>query len=183
MKKLTATQEKMRVKKLAEARKALQSDDESIVLKAISEVKKHGDSGILETLANTYLRIDDQEIRTAITELLHSLKDDEAAGELIRLSEVEKFSAIHSLLLSSIWESGINSGPHLVKLIKRSLTADYDSLLEIMTIVDNAEGSASPEQIEEALTLIQEHLSEAPKDDRAGLWVTISRSLSEQLIG
>jgi hypothetical protein len=183
MKKLTATQEKMRVKKLADAREALQSDDESLVLKGISEIKKHGDSSILEVIAQTYLRLDDQEIRKAITALLHSLKDDDAVKELIRLSEVEEYTAIHSLLLSSIWESGINSGPHLVALTKRSLTADYDSLLEIMTIVDNAEGSASPEQIEEALALIQEHLSEAPKDDRAGLWVTISRSLSAQLVG
>ncbi len=183
MKKLTATQEKMRVKKLAEAQKALQSDDESVVLKAISEIRKHGDSSILEDLADTYLRIDDLEIRSAIIKLLHSLKDDAAVGELIRLSEIEKYDTIHALLLSAIWESGINSGPYLIPLVKRSLTANYESLLEIMTIIDNTEGAASAEQIEQALAIIQEHLGEAPKDERAGLWVTISRSLSEQLIG
>lgn len=183
MKPLTATQEKMRVKKLDAIKVDLLSNDEEVVLKAVKGVKKHGDASIIEPLLLVLNKMDDAEVQKEIKELLYSLKDNATVPELIRLSGTEEFSNHGQLLLSAIWESGLDASNQFIPLIELAKHANYEQLIEVMTIVDQVVLGEDSTEYEDAIKILRDHIAENAKDERSQLWVSITQQLSERLVG
>ncbi len=183
MKPLTATQEKMRVKKLDAIKVDLLSDDEDVVLKAVKGVKKHGDASIIEPLLLVLNKMDDTEVQNEIKELLYSLKDNNTVSELIRLASDAKYSDHGQLLLSAIWESGLDANDQFISLIELAKQANYEQLIEIMTIVDQVVLGEDSTEYEEAIKILRDHIAENAKDERSQLWVSITQQLTERLVG
>jgi len=183
MKPLTATQEKMRVKKLTAIKADLLSNDEDVVLKAIKGVKDHGDASVIEPLLLVLNRMDDLEVQREIRKLLFSLKDNKTVPELIRLASTPAYSEHGQLLLSAIWESGLDASEQFTPLIELAKQANYEQLIEIMTIVDQIALGEDQAENEEAIRVLTEHIAKHAKDERSQLWVSMTQQLTERLVG
>jgi len=183
MKSLTATQEKLRVKKLNALKVDLLSDDEAVVLSAVKGIKEHGDASVIEPLLVVLNRMDDEELHQEIRQLLFSLKDNRTVSELVRLASDETYVEHGQLMLSAIWESGLDASEQFLPLIELAKQASYEQLIEIMTIIDQIVLSEDGTESENAIRILRDHIAENAQDERSQLWVSITQQLTERLIG
>lgn len=179
---LTATQEKMRQKKMAVIKADLQSDDETIVLAALKLVKQHGDPTVIDYLCMVLNKFEDDAVQKEAKNILFSLNESENVPALIEAAGKAENKDLSATLLAAIWESGLDAFHELDNIIQLSLKADYDELIEIMTIIDNIDFGAETEPIEQNIKVIQEHLTTNQNDDRSALLVSIVRILRERIL-
>ena len=72
----------------------------------------------------------------------------------------EDYSSQRIILLSSIWNSGLDYSIHVAELIQIATESDVTEIFEIETILDNMETLPSDEVLNEALLILGNFLNE-----------------------
>lgn len=184
MKKLTATQEKSRQKKLKKITEKLQSDDNKAIVSALKEVKEHGDASIIPFLIDLFLNNQNQEVQDELQKVFFGLNDQDAVKPILNAAEQNIESYQRSFLLSAIWEAGLSIDEHLDQLTNIALKSDYMSMLEAVTIVENMKRPDEDEPLKRNIVKVKEYLLDNPEqDDKYRLTASYLEVLSEQMVG
>ncbi|MCF8464014.1 MAG: hypothetical protein K9G41_04195 [Flavobacteriales bacterium] len=147
--------------------KDLKSNDETFALKAIEKIKKGGDASYISDLLQALVDTTDVSIENAISQLLFDLKDKDAMEEIVNQLGNPRFSDVRILMLSACWQSGIDLSHRLPDFITVASTGNYMECLEVLTVVENWEGIANQEMLENEIIRLKAFLSESdtPEND------------------
>lgn len=184
MKKLTATQEKSRKKKLEKILKTLQTGTSTEILEACKKLKAHGDAEAVPVMVDLLLNHPDTEVVEEIKKIFTGLKDHEAVSPILTAVEQNIGTKNKVFLLSAIWQSGLNAGKHIDQLTKISTKAGNEEIIEILTIVDYVDNEIPENTLTENLKLIRTAVEKEKEDEtRKKLLLTYAEVLTEKLIG
>lgn len=184
MKKLTATQEKARKKKLAKILDTLQNGSAPEVLAGIKKLKEHGDASAVPVMVDLFLNHPEPEVTEEIKKVFLGLNDDKAVEPILTAVKQDIGADNKAFLLSSIWESGLKAGKYISQLTDISLSSDETVLIEILTIADNIESDLQEEEVTKNLKKLRTKIDEGSQTDtRNKLLLTYAEVLTEKLIG
>ena len=156
-----------RQKKLKEILKEFNSQDTKKISKAIKSLEIHGDSSVIEPLAERLL---DKKLpeknRKEIIELLCSLKDTSTREELIKLIENDKFSSIRHEILSVIWNTKIDFSDYIADFVSIAIHGTFQEAIEAMTIIEHLEGPFIEEDLLEAQLHLKDYKEKGQQDEQ-----------------
>ena len=139
----------------------LRSDNESILLQAISDLHETGSPLYLPLLAEILLDTEFEQVKKSIHKLLGELKDKEAAPALISLIGDKMYLKIRRELLASCWQNGLDYSPWLPQLVDWVIESELEVAFEAFTIIENLD-QFPPADIREAeVVKINKALKEA----------------------
>ena len=177
----TPTQAKVRKKKLAAVIEDLQSTEEVLVLDAVERLKQVGDGSAVPFLVDAYFRLDSEQVRAACKKVLFSVNDPEAVQHLLQAAMDRSEDIERAMVVSAIWESGLDAQPYLETMMELVKYAGYRTNMEIMTILDNM-STPSEERVKAALLTLKDRLSDST-DELRPLIETMAMTLQDKLIG
>ena len=148
--------------------KDLNSEDLSIIQKALEKTRSKGDESLIDPLVNLYTNSKDKQIKEEVKGIFSELKNDQSINYLLPYLEDDR-NEVKELILFSIWSSGIDVGDYLKEITQAACNGDYMVILEALTVIENLEGPFSEEDIFQASTLLQEQLYELPDGDKKEL--------------
>ena len=166
-------------KKLDQIRKNLFSSDDQVVLKAVSDVKEHGDHTFIEPLFLILSTHDDSEVHFEISELLKTLKVENAEKELLRLLAEDSDVFNRKYYLSYLWNSGFFPFDAVHIITKYCLEGDFETILEGITVIENMEAPFNKKQLDEAINITKAHLLANPDEDKKELVLSLYGILSD----
>jgi hypothetical protein len=138
----------------------LNSDEKSVVLNAVDRLKELGHSSLIPSVIKAWKRHPEMEIRQPIEKLLCSLKDTAALPEIIRWLNNENDVKLRTMLLTAIWQSGLNAKSYGNELLKYIERFGPEELIEITSIIDVSEGLDVDDDMRRKL----ERLTQSEKD-------------------
>ena len=130
--------------------KDLNSVIEKDILTAIKQLRKHGKAEAIPHLINLYKKTENKEIKDHLTSFLYDLKDQSAVEEIIKAIEIESDSNNKVFLLSILWQSALDSSEHLNFLVNQAINGNYLICIEVLTIIDNFDGTFQEDEITDA---------------------------------
>ncbi|TXC81973.1 hypothetical protein [Luteibaculum oceani] len=153
--------------KQKEILKNLSSPIEKDVLKALTDVKQHGSAAMIPAIMKHIMEEEEStEASDKAKEVLSSLKDSEAQNayldELIKPEYQEK-SATY---LGLIWQAGIKAENHVSNLVKCALKGDFNSVFEVITIIENSENEIPEPEILESQIACKLYLDNNAKSQK-----------------
>ena len=160
------SEEKVRKDKLKEVVKGLKSDDNKEIIKSLRALKIYGDASASPQIFHLLLNHHDDEVGEEVMKLLASLKDTQMESILIDAVKNQKYKDIQQLLLSSMWQSGLNFSEHLLTLVEIALEGDFMVQVECVTIIENLEGPFQEEHIMESLLKLNNFFDQNVSDER-----------------
>jgi len=143
------------------------SDDSKKVSKAIKALEVNGTSESIKPLADKLLTNPDEKIKSAIIELLSSLKDSSVCVEIIDVINDEKYLPIRQQILSSIWNTKVDFSNYIDEFVEIAITGSFMETLDCLTIIENLEGPFMEEDILECQLHLKNYMeSNSPKDEQ-----------------
>lgn len=167
------------IKKLDQIRKNLFSSKDKVVLQAILDVKKYGDYTFIEPLFLVLSTHEEVEIHFAASELLKSLKVENAEKELLRLLAEDEDQESKKFYLSYLWNSGFYPFDAVHTITKYCVEGDFETILEGITVIENMEGPFNKKEIQEAVKIAKTHLDNNPDEDKKDLVLSLYEVLSK----
>lgn len=175
------TKEKIRLRKLAEALQNLESNEDVVILEGLKKIKDVGDASAITHMARVLENNESPAVQKELESIFFNLKDSQVVGELIVAAEKAKQSIHKQFLIRSIWESGLEPESFYSNLIEFALTADYLTILEILTVIENMETQLNEDKIEAELKAVEEAKSNADAQN-AALLEALSDVLKSRII-
>jgi hypothetical protein len=145
--------------------KNLESSDEKVVSGALKNIAKNGTIRSADALLKLLIS-DNQssEIQGQLMDLLKSVKNPEMLDVIMQWLDDERANSFKSFLVSCIWEAGFDAAAHFESLAYHGIRGDYMTLLEVLTVIENLEGSIPEGQIINVNLIIDEVLEEGQTD-------------------
>ena len=141
--------------------KDLNSNDQSVIQKALEKTRAIGNESLIDPLVNLYTTSKDKQIKEEIKGIFSELKNDQSINYLLPYLNDHR-NEVKELILFSIWSSGIDVGDYLKEITQAACNGNYMVILEALTVIENLEGPFSEEDVFQASTLLQEQLYELP---------------------
>lgn len=160
----------------------LTSGESTSILKGLELVRKNGKSEHVPLIVNIALNHTDEKVAEEALSLLRDNKN--SAAHVLIYEEVRNHRNHESVskLLSVLWEAGIDVNEHLQELVEIAVASNYQSLVELFSIIDNDEDGFEYEMVTEVNLLLNEQIEEDPESDRSAMLHTIALMLSEKII-
>lgn len=157
--------EKQKDKKVKELLSQLASKDEKAQVKAVKSLKIHGNESVIEPLVQVLTKSSSEALNSEITDLLNSIKSTKVPAEVIRCLNNDAYQSQSQLLLSSIWNSGLDYRPYMGDIARATINGDFMHAMECITIIENFEGKLEEEQIMDALLVFQSYLVDTKEEE------------------
>lgn len=142
----------------------LKSGEERKVFSALEQIVEHGDETMVVPLIELYRDSPSEEVRARVQGLLSSLKISGAEDILIETLGDEAYQTVHGDILGFIWNSGFHPIDAVDVITKVSLSGDYMTAVEGLTLLENINGTLDEESLYQALLEVRGFL-ETHKDD------------------
>ena len=143
----------------------LNSDQESVVLKAIRKSRTKGTEQVIPVLFKVYETTKSNSIREAITKLVNELKSTKVVEPLIKqLSSPEESCRL--LALSAIWNSGLNVNEYVDEIIQLATTGSFMEAFEALTIIQNLEPPFEEEVILNSQLILNQYFNSTNSPER-----------------
>jgi hypothetical protein len=126
-------------RKLDLAFASLDSDEGAVVMDALDRIEAHGDAAAIPHLLRAHVRTTSEAVRQRITGLLHQVKAPNAGQALMAALDDEDLSAARPIILSSVWNAGLDVRDHLERIVTLAIDGDATIAFECLTIVENHE--------------------------------------------
>lgn len=148
--------------------KNLKSSDEKVVSGALKNIAKNGSilsaDALLELLiSNSY----SEEIKFELKDLLKSVKNPEMLDVIMQWLDDDRAQEHKAFLVSCIWEAGFQAEAHFENIAYHGINGDYMTLLEVLTVIENFEGSIPEGQIINVNLSIDEALENGENEKTA----------------
>ncbi len=145
--------------------KDLKSDDTEKVLTAIKQLRLHGQKEAIAEVLAVFIETTNEEIKKSITNLLFDLKSEDSVLPIIKAINDKKYVSIKSFLISIFWQSSLDASEHLGSLVRIASKGDYNSCLEVLTVIETFDTSFDEDQIMDAVYDIEEKLDDYEIDE------------------
>ncbi len=139
--------------------KDLQSEQPTLVKKALTKIKDKGNEKHIVPLVNLYETSSDDSVKNEIKDILSQLKNTKAIVELMPFLEKEN-NRIKELILHSLWSSGFDLTDHIPIIIETSCEGDFMVLLESLTLIENLEGPFIEDDLILAISTLNEKIND-----------------------
>ena len=136
----------------------LRSKEQIKQIAAIKALKIHGNEMVIKPLVEVLIRTDSDKIKAEIMDLLNTIKSSKVPSEIISCLSNLKYTAAHQILLSSIWNSGLDYSEYLKDIVRATVNGDFMEAIECITIIENIEETNGEEQVMESLIILKEYL-------------------------
>jgi hypothetical protein len=154
------TEEKSKNKKLQLLLADLTGKDLTKQLEAVEALHTHGNETIIEPLLDTWATTKSEALKFEIGELLNNAKSSKVPKQIMACLVNKKYAAQKQMLLSSIWNSGLDYHNYISDLVAIACESELMEVFEVETIIENLEGLPSDEVLNEALLTLGNYLSE-----------------------
>lgn len=159
-----AEKETAKDKKVKELIKELERGNEQQQIKAIKALKTHGNETVIEPLLILLASRPVVEIEEEIIDLLNTTKSTKVPAEIARALGDKRFVEIRQILLTTIWNSGLDYRPYLSEIVTVATEGEMMDALECITIIENLDGELTEEQIFEPLLVLTAYMGENSKE-------------------
>ena len=153
-----AKKENLKGKKIEELLSNLDSTDTKVKIKAIKSLKVHGNETIIEQLLEELLTTTNAGVKLEIVDLLNTAKSTKVPAKIAKALTEKKFVPIRQVLLTTIWNSGLDYRPYLKEIITVGTEGEMMDAIECITIIENIEGELSEDQLFEPLIVLTEYI-------------------------
>ncbi|MBI3133919.1 MAG: hypothetical protein HYZ14_04510 [Bacteroidetes bacterium] len=153
-------EEKSKNKKLQLLLADLVSNNIAKQLEAVESLRAHGNETVVEPLLDTWAATRSDELKSEIVDLLNNIKSSKVPKQIMACLVNKKYAAQKQLLLSSIWNSGLDYHDYIAELVEIACESDLLEVFEVETIIENLEGIPSDEVLSESLVILGNYLSE-----------------------
>ncbi len=136
----------------------LKSGDEQKVFSALEQIVEHGDETMVIPLLELYRDSPSEEVKARVQGLLSSLKISGAEDILVETLGDEDYRSIHGDVLGFIWNSGFHPIDAVDVITKVSLSGDYMTAVEGLTLLENINGPLDEESLYQALLEVRSFL-------------------------
>ncbi len=143
--------------------KNLQSTDSTKVIEALEDLKVSGKVSDIPVLVELLHLSQNQEIKSKITSLFATLKDNDAIPLLIEAIQNPKYESELRELVSACWENGLDYGDYLPVFIDLLIENDfliafeaYTVIMNMTTKIDQAKLDVETDRLEKALSTTTE---------------------------
>lgn len=134
-------------------------------LAAIKSLKVHGDHTVVIPFLDVLLNEDDDRIQIEIVDALNTVKLSAVPAIIAKALVEEKYAPLRQILLSSVWNSGLDYKPYIKDIITATIQGDLLEAIECITIIENIEGELTEEQIMDAQLVLNEYLASNMSDN------------------
>lgn len=145
--------------------KDLKSDDTEKVLTAIKQLRLHGQKEAIAEVLAVFIETTNEEVKKSITNLLFDLKSEDSVLPIIKAINDKKYVSIKPFLISIFWQSSLDASEHLGSLVRIASKGDYNSCLEVLTVIETFDTSFDEDQIMDAVYDIEEKLDDYEIDE------------------
>lgn len=168
-------------KKLQTILDDLNSSDEKKVLKAIKSLESNGNANVIKPLADLLLKSDSEKVKSAIIELLSSLKDSTIVVEMVEVISDENYLSVRQDLLATIWNMKVDFSDYIDEFVEIATKGDFMEALDCLTIIENLEGPFMEENILECQLHLKNYLEEpgAKEEKKAEILSEIAIKIRE----
>ena len=143
----------------------LNSVDPKKVSKAIKALESNGDSSVIVPIADRLLLEINQKNKMELVELLSSLKDTSARGEIMTVIDNEKYASIRQLMLSVIWNTKIDFSGYVDEFVFISIHGSFLEAIDCLTIIENLEGPFMEEDLLESESHLKAYMNNTDTKD------------------
>ena len=159
----------------------LNSEDVKKVSKAIKSLESNGDASVIKVIADRLLLEINEKNKTELIELLSSLKDTSARGELMAVIDNQKYSSIRQLILSVIWNTKIDFSGYVDEFVFIAIHGSFLEAIDCLTIIENLEGPFMEEDLLESESHLKAYMNstETKDEQRAFILSEIALKLQE----
>lgn len=145
--------------------KDLKSNEIEKVLTAVKQLRLHGKKEAIAEIIDVLIETTNEDVKKNITNLLFDLKDEKAVLPILKAINDKKYHAIKPFLISIFWQSSLDASEHLGALVRIATKNDYNSCLEVLTVIETFDTSFDEEQIMDAVYDIEEKLDDYEIDE------------------
>lgn len=127
----------------------LSSLDEAKMIKAIDELREHGDATVIDTLANVYAESTSR-VKHLIVDLIGDIRFEEAAEALIKAVQQTNNEETRTAFLSAIWSSSLDFSDAIASIVELAINGRFEDTIECYTIIMNMAGPFDEDRLLEA---------------------------------
>src|SRR5690606_2100163 len=103
---------------------ALLSEDDNIVLEALTRIGEEGDAKAIRPLLQTLARSSDPRVQQRITSMLFQVKAKGADEELFTAMDDPTLLDVRSTIVAVFWNAGIDVRDHLDRFVTLAIEGD-----------------------------------------------------------
>jgi hypothetical protein len=124
-------------KRISDLKSELRGEEEDKILSAIENLRREKPfRGAIELLAETHYASSNPRVRDAIEKFLNDLKEPSLAPDIINLIDRFEPGETRTALIASCWQSGTDYSPFIEYFVKWSMSGDYGTILECLTVIE-----------------------------------------------
>ena len=149
----------------AELLKQLESQDETIVLKALHKLEKEANVNDLPSILRVMSGATEPALIKEFTLFLSNVRSKDAPAIMAQFLADPSCSKIRIELARACWESQLDYSPHLMLFTRMFIADDFILALEAFSVIENTclERPVSKQVIKEISTLIKNSLPDQPE--------------------
>jgi len=133
----------------------LYSSENDTVLANLDKIKSKGNTNLMPALIHVLSTTKDELVKEAITDIFCQLKDTPSIELMIIFLQIDKYSSIHNILMSAVWQTGFDGSKYLSLFIELALKGDYLVCLDVLSIIDNMRDSFQDDLIQDLVEEIE----------------------------
>lgn len=160
--------------------KNLNSQEESIALKAIDEVRKEGDEMILPVLAKLLSSAQNEEVQKGIRKVFLDLKDQKSAQAMTDIITDPDFAHERAFFVSTCWEGKVDYSGFLPLFVDLVIEDDFRVSMEALTVIEEMKGPFEEDELLENIDKVHGYL-EFPTNENEALVESLLETLQGRL--
>lgn len=137
----------------------LYSAKDSVVISALNELRKSGDTTVVPYLVDLYVSSPSDHVKSETEKFLKDLKDDDAAKPLAEALENPKYKTKLENLTAICWQANIDFSPYIDTFTKIAIEGDYQTSLEAFTVIEEAIPNISQTDIRRHISYLKEEIT------------------------
>ena len=141
------------------------SPRQEVVLNTLEQARERGTLEWVRPLLEAFRDRPEEDIRSAIADMLGALKISDAAAVLADALDDPAFQAQHADIIGFLWSCGFQTEDDLRVVIACAVEGDFRCAMEALTWIEELGQVLDEQVLLEALLAVRGTLEEMPKDD------------------
>lgn len=138
--------------------KLLNSSDEDETLKAIADLKIHGNQTAIHPLVKLLAKTESRLVKAAIVDLLNTVKSTKVPAEIAKCLQEPAFKNVRQELLASVWNTGLDYNQYMIEIAQATVEGGLMEAVECITIIENLENGLNEDQIMDGILIFKSYL-------------------------
>ncbi len=160
--------------------KSLKSEEESIALKAVEDVRKMGDETILPVLAKLLTSSQHEQVKSGIRKVFTDLKDQKSAVAVTEIINDPDFAEEKAFFVSTCWEAKIDYSGFLPFFVELVIEEEFSVSMEALTVIEEMKGPFDENELLQGIDRAHEYL-DFPSNENEALVENLLKALQTRL--